>query len=346
MPKNKKGESYRIVDNGYTRVHKYASGRTVDVGPGSIIRSMGSDYSPWYKTANALTQASVDTPLKTLQTTKAREQAAQGDAYNKVAGYYAGLGANAKDIMGQVGQVGKQTNEQLSQIGNERNAQVQGNTTQYSGPLGSIAQNLANQETQAALNTGAQSDAANKSYGASVSGSRQALAGNIGVAQQQAGQGSLAYLRGLGQQALDPYNTKIADLQGGRGGKLIDTIIQLQQSGANQNVAQAKAKADQRRADAALYKAQHPVQPATKAPQAPKPDHTPSETNAFWKDVSKAKGALGKSGATYNGVVSQYGETIAAAARSLYLKGYLTPYAVSLLHKDKWKVGTRYRTGK
>lgn len=336
---------YKNADDGYTAQHVYSNGRKVNMGPGSVVRSMGDSYSPYYKTAEALTKASVDTPVKTLQAQQDNERNAQNAAYGKVAGYYAGLGENAKGLMGQVGQVGQQTDQSLQQIGADRQAQIRSNTPQFQGPMGQIAQTMVDREQQAALNRGSAEDATNRAYSTNVSGSRQALAGGLGAAQQQTGTEKLAYLRGLGQQALDPYSTKIAELKGSRGGKLIDTMVQLQQAGASQAVAGAKADAAQTSADAALIRANDPGSSggggSSDKPSKPKGPHTMTQINKFWGDITKARG-FGRSH-TYDETVAKYGETIAATARSLELKGGITPYAASLIKKDGYGIGTRYK---
>lgn len=217
---------YKNADDGFTAQHVYANGRKVNAGPGSIWRA-DPTLQKYYGQGMAQSELKYGVPQQTLKTQMGREQGAQNQAYGQIANYYAGLSGNAQHLMDQAGQVGKQTDASLQSIGATRNAQIQGATPQFAGPLGFVAQNLVNSETQSALNRGNSVDAANRGLNAMTSGNRQAFLGQMGAAQQMAGQERLSTLKGQGQQALNVYADKIAELERQKALGAVDTANQL-----------------------------------------------------------------------------------------------------------------------
>jgi hypothetical protein len=285
-----------------------------------------------------------------LTLNKAREGQAQNKAYGTIAGYYAGLQGQTQDLMGQVGQVGQATDAQVKAIGADRNAQIQQATPQYGGPLGMVAQRMADTEQQSALNRGAGVDSANRTYGVQTSGSRQALLGQLGAGQAVAGQERLSLMKGQGNQALQSYTDKINEIEGQKGSKVLDTARQLAydrnalgikkdtlaQSAADKAAARAIA---QQNADANTLNANKP--PATKAPAAKKP----KDSTAFWNKVSQAMGRF-RAGKyeNYDEMVGAYNESIAATVRSLLQNNNtLSPSAITQIHNAGYQVGGRYK---
>ena len=353
-------------DGGLTSTRTYQNGRKVN-SPGSAWAKSGlpaTDYQQALNTWNITNQPTIDK----LTLNKTREGQSQNQAYNAIAGYYAGLGNTAKNLMGQTGALGAQTDTRLQQLGADRNSAIQANASQYGGPLGEIAQRMANSESQAALNRGASNDAAVRGLNASTTANRQALIGNVGASQQIAGQERLSLLKGQGNQALQSYTDKINEIEGQKGSKILDTARQLgydrqalglkelalQQSAADKAAARAQAAADaaasrkiaQQNADANTTRANKP--PAASKPKAPK------DSTKFWSQVSQAIGRFkaGKyrvdkkdisKGSSYDAMVGDYNEAVAAAARSLMTLGNaLSPYAVTQIHNAGYQVGGRY----
>ncbi|NCA17772.1 MAG: hypothetical protein EBS90_12150, partial [Betaproteobacteria bacterium] len=314
----------------------------------------------------ALANLKYGIPQKTLSTQRNRERGAQRGAYKQIAGYYAGLSGNAKDLMNRTGQVGQQTDQQLRQIGADRNAQVQAATPKYDGPLGQIAQRMADTESQTALNRGAANDATARTLNANVTGSRKALLGNLGAAQQVAGQERLTTLRGQGQQAINLYNDKIAELERQKALGGVDSALQLRSSDQTYDLnkqrvdqtgkyndgklslAERRLLNDQRKTDAYIYKLEHP----TKKPPAKGTSPygmSASQNRDFWKQVSKAVATASRapgelrSRKGYSYLAGTYGEAVAAVARSLVLNNKtLSPYAVDQLHEAGAYVGGRH----
>jgi hypothetical protein len=303
-----------------------------------------SDYQQALNTWNITNQPTIDK----LSLNKGREAQAQNQAYGTIAGYYAGLQGQTQGLMNQVGQVGQATDAQVKSIGADRNAQIQQATPQYGGPLGMVAQQMANTEQQAALNRGAGVDAANRTYGVQTSGSRQALLGQLGAGQAVAGQERLSLMKGQGNQALQSYTDKINEIEAQKGSKVLDTARQLgydrqalglkaatlQQQAAD---AAARQKIAQQNADANTTRANKP--PAGSKPKAPK------DSTKFWNQVSQAMGRF-RAGRykNYDEVVGAYNEAIASTVRSLLNNNNtLSPYAITQIHNAGYQVGGRYK---
>lgn len=354
-PKNT--QYYRIQDNGLTRTHIYQNGRKVNAGPGSTFRAIPG-LQGYYKAGKAIADLKYGVPQQTLKTQMGRERTAQDQAYRQIAGYYSGLAGNARDLMGQAGQVGRQTDQQLQQIGADRNAQVQQATPQYGGALGEVAQRMANSESQAAMNRGSAIDSAARGFNANVSGSRQALLGQIGAAQQVAGQERLQTLRGVGQQALNVYGDKISELERQKGLGAVDSALQLRSSDQTYNLNRQRVGIQQQNADTSQYRAQNPPssggggsspRPRSSAPKGTGYGATKAANLSYWNEVSKAV-ALMKNNpkalrnmATYRAFANRYGEPVAAVARSIVFTGGLTPYAVGVMHQAGYAAEGRYK---
>jgi len=347
-------------DGGLTSTRTYQNGRKVRSAGSAWKKSglPGSDYQQALNTWNITNQPTINK----LTLNKTREGQAQNRAYGTIAGYYAGLQGQTQGLMDQVGQVGQATDAQVKSIGADRNAQIQQATPQYGGPLGMVAQRMADTEQQAALNRGAGVDSANRTYGVQTSGSRQALLGQLGAGQAVAGQERLSLLKGQGNQALQSYTDKINEIEGQKGAKVLDTARQLGYDRKALGLKQAAADADAKKAAADLYRAQHP--PARggggsrggkgkdKAGDKGKSNAaTPTQNREFWTTVSRVMTAVkaGDSGpnknqyTTYSDLVRGYGEPVAAVVRSLLERNMrLTPYAVNILHQDGFSLGSRY----
>jgi len=352
-------------DGGLTSTRTYQSGRKVS-SAGSAWKKSGlpvSDYQQALNTWNITNQPTIDK----LSLNKTREGQAQNKAYGTIAGYYAGLQGQTQGLMNQVGQVGQATDAQVKAIGSDRNAQIQQATPQYGGPLGMVAQQMANTEQQAALNRGAGVDAANRTYGVQTSGSRRALIGQMGAGQAVAGQERLSLLKGQGNQALQSYTDKINEIEGQKGAKVLDTARQLgydrqalnikqdtlAQTAADKAADRAQKAADaaanrdiaKQNADANTYRSTHPDKKTPK----------PKDSTKFWNQVSQAVGRFkaGKyrvdkndksKGSSYDAMVGDYNEAVAAAARSLLtMNNTLTPYAITQIHNAGYQVGGRYK---
>lgn len=348
---------YKQADDGAQRTLTWQSGRR-ETRPGSIF-TKDPAFGAYYSKAQQLGKLKFDIPIGQLTTNQTRERNAQNSAMRTVAGYYANLGKNSQGFMDQVKALGPQTDQQVQQIGQDRNQQIRAATPQYEGPLGSIAQNLANQEQQSALNRGAATDAATRTFGAQTNSSRQALLGQMASGQQVAGQERLGQLRGLGQQALQPYSDKIAQLQAEKGPALVDTARQLlaedRTYGLNQMNAQTKA---QTAADNAAYKdaslkiAQQNADTSRISATRPRggggSGKSPAVSTAFWGDVSKIASIMRGKGSsdakrTYQAWVQQYGRAKAAAALDIRLYGKIRKGTLSFIQANGVK-GNPYGT--
>jgi len=360
---------YKVRDDGVNRVNVYQSGRRVSAGPGRSIRALPG-LSQYYGVGKAASDLKYGVPQRTLQTQMGRERGAQNQAYGQIAGYYAGLSGNAQDLMDRTGKIGNETDQKLQQIGADRNAQTQSSTPQYGGPLGEIAQRMANTETQSAMNRGAAIDSASRGYNANVSGSRQALLGGMGAAQQIAGQERLSTLKGQGQQALNVYADKISELERQKALGTVDSALQLrtadQTYGLNQAKLQQQAANDAERNRLAADRNRIAEISANKPSgggggggggggSRPKPSNrtpygaTKDQNRAYWNEVSKAYALMKnnpkalRSEATYRAFANRYNEPVAAVARSIVLTGGLTPYAISVMHRAGYAAEGRYK---
>jgi hypothetical protein len=347
-PKNTQYYKTTESNGGLTATNTYQDGHKVNM-PGSAWKKSGlpaTDYQQALNTWNITNQPTIDK----LTLNKTREGQAQNKAYSTIAGYYAGLQGQTKGLMNQVGQVGQATDAQVKAIGADRNAQIQQATPQYGGPLGMVAQRMADTEQQSALNRGAGVDSANRTYGVQTSGSRQALLGQLGAGQAVAGQERLSLMKGQGNQALQSYTDKINEIEGQKGSKVLDTARQLGYDRQALNLKQQGADADAKKAAADLYRAQHP--PARggggggrggggKTPKTAKP----KDSTAFWNKVSQAMGRF-RAGKyeNYDEMVGAYNESIAATVRSLLQNNNtLSPYAITQIHNAGYQVGGRYK---
>ena len=343
---------YKTSDNGLDKTITWQNKQS-EKRPGSAANYYGQDR---WNLANALTNAKYAGAEKLLNSNQATERGAQDQAYKQIGSYYAGLANNAKDLMGQVGQSGAQTDQSLQQIGAQRNQQIQQATPQYQGPLGSVAQSLADQEQQAALNRGASMDAANRTAQTGNSGARQVFAGQFGAGQQVVGQERLALAKGQGSQVLKSYADQLSKLSAEKPFAAVDTASQLLtadrtyglnqqkiQTTSDKNAADAQYKQDQialgqQRNDIARQKGNQPK---------PKKSATHEQNNSFWANVNKWNGATNdktKLPASYQDILGQTGDpVIAAIVRSLRHNGNrLTPEAVNILHNAGYSVGGRY----
>jgi hypothetical protein len=267
--------------------------------------------------------------------------------------------------MGEAGKVGQATDAQVKQIGSERDQSVRSATPQYGGPLGQVAQNMADAEQQAALNRGASTDAANRTYGVQTSGTRQALMGQVGAGQAIAGQERLSTMKGQGNQALLSYTDKINEIEGQKPAKVLDTARQLQYDREALGIKAANANATQTKADAALYKATHPAKSskggggksssgggssgggssrgstggATKGGTR----RTQNEINKWWDKTVMGAIGYGKTH-SYDETQVRFGEAAAAVARALVASKMrsITPYAHSMLVKAGYSAKGRY----
>jgi len=347
---------YKTADDGFTSKHVYANGKSVNMGPGSIWRNGPSGLQGYYGAGNAVSELKYGVPQKTLQTQMGRERGAQNQAYGQIANYYAGMAGNAKGLMDQAGQVGQQTDTALKSIGADRNTQIQAATPQYAGPLGAVAQNMANSEQQAALNRGAAVDQSNRGMNAMTSGNRQAYLGEVGAAQQVAGQERLSTLKGQGSQALNVYADKIAELERQKALGAVDSALQLrtadQTYGLNQQKADQTAANDQVQNQIAQQNADANTTRANKPPKTPAPKSTaktPAQNTAFWGNVDKAiRAAKSKhldlnDPKVFDQLVSAYDHTTAAAVRSIILRGGLTPFAASVAQREGFSIDGRYK---
>jgi hypothetical protein len=365
-------------DGGLTSTRTYRDGHTVN-SAGSAWKKSGlpaSDYQQALNTWNITNQPTIDK----LTLNKGRESQAQNKAYGTIAGYYAGLQGQTQNLMNQVGQVGQATDAQVKAIGADRNAQIQQATPQYGGPLGMVAQQMANTEQQAALNRGAGVDAANRTYGAQTSGSRQALIGQMGAGQAVAGQERLSLLKGQGNQALQSYTDKINEIEGQKGSKVLDTARQLGYDRQALGIKQSAATAAATKAAADLYRAQHPAAPKSsggksgsnkgtttpKSPATKKPNSSPygasAEANRSFQQKAGAGVELFKQAGInkkdvdaldnfYQFLVTQkhYSPVEAAVARSVYATNGLTPFAAKTMHQagyasnGMWKMTSKLR---
>lgn len=353
-PKNTQYYKRTESDGGLTATNTYQDGHKVNM-PGSAWKKSGlpaTDYQQALNTWNITNQPVIDK----LTLNKTREGQAQNKAYGTIAGYYAGLQGQTQGLMGQVGQVNQATDAQVKSIGQDRNAQIQQATPQYGGPLGMVAQRMADTEQQSALNRGAGVDAANRTYGVQTSGSRQALLGQLGAGQTVAGQERLSLMKGQGNQSLQSYTDKINEIEGQKGSKVLDTARQLGYDRNALGIKQAAADADAKKAAADLYKAQHPPARGSggggggggkRKVKGDSNAATPTQNREFWTNVSRVMTAVRAADngqyTTYENVVRGYGEPVAAVVRSLLERGgKLTPYAVKVMHRDGYSVGTRY----
>jgi len=364
-PKNTSYYKIREDKGGLTRQHVYQSGRVVNAGAGSSFKKSGipsSFYNQAMNTWNITNQPTINTLTKN----RGRERAAQNAAYGQIAGYYAGLGGTTKSLMGEAGRVGQATDAQVKQIGLERDQSIRSATPQFGGPLGMVAQNMADAEQQAALNRGASADAANRTFGVQTSGGRQALMGQVGAGQAIAGQERLSTMKGQGNQALLSYTDKINEIEGQKPAKVLDTARQLQYDqqalGVKMAEVDRKAQADADRAAAANKRNQIAQQNANKpsgggggssgggSGRGPSggatkggTKRTQNEINKWWdKTVMGAYGYMRSH--TYTETQVKYGEAAAAVARALGKSGMksITPYAHSMLVKAGYSAKGRY----
>jgi hypothetical protein len=353
---------YKVRDDGVNRVNVYQSGRRVSAGPGRSIRALPG-LSQYYGAGKAVSDLKYGVPQRTLQTQMGRERAAQNAAYGQIAGYYAGLGGTTKSLMGEAGRVGQATDAQVRQIGSERDQSIRSATPQFGGPLGMVAQNMADAEQQAALNRGASADAANRTFGVQTSGGRQALMGQVGAGQAIAGQERLSTLKGQGQQALNVYADKISELERQKALGTVDSALQLrtadQTYGLNQTKLQQQATNDAERNRLAAERNRiaeiSANKPSGGGGSRPKPSNrtpygaTKDQNRAYWNDVSKAYALMKnnpkalRSEATYRAFANRYNEPVAAVARSIVLTGGLTPYAISVMHRAGYAAEGRYK---
>lgn len=362
-PKNTQYYRNRETKGGLTAQRVYQNGRVVNMGAGSAFKKAGIPsgfYNQAVNTWNITNQPSIDT----LSRNRDRERTAQNAAYGQIAGYYAGLGNTTKDLMGQAGQVGAQTDAQVQGIGQDRNAQIRQATPQYQGPLGEIAQRMANTEEQASLNRGASADAANRTYGVQTSGNRQALMGQVGAGQAIAGQERLSTLKGQGNQILQSYADKIADLEGQKPAKVLDTARQLQydsqaldlknadllrkaqDDAASQKIAQQNADANTTRAN----------KPSSSRSGSTKPGASPygatAEANRTFRQKAQSGVELFRQAGIskkdpnalddfYRFLVTKknFSPVAAAIARSVYATGGLTPFAAKTMHQAGFSSG-------
>jgi hypothetical protein len=356
---NEKNRSYyKNVDDGITSQHVYQNGRKVNMGAGSIFQA-DPGLLPFYKQGMAASDLKYGIPQRTLQTQMGRERGAQGQAYGQIANYYAGMAGNAKSLMDQAGQVGQQTDASLKSIGADRNSQIQSATPQYSGPLGAIAQNMANSEQQAALNRGAAVDQSNRAMNTMTSGNRQAYLGEVGAGQQIAGQERLSTLKGQGQQALNVYADKIAELERQKALGAVDSANQLRTAQQTYGLNTAKAdlnaaKADQtasyqdamlgiaqQNADANTTRANKPPVSKPKGNSNLSNGITPASNNSFWGKAQTGASILANSKRAktrenadlmYNYLIDKKHFTALEAnvARAMWMYGgKLSPYAAS-----------------
>lgn len=320
---DKTKQYYKNVDDGVTASHVYQGGRKVNMGPGSIFKA-DPGLTPFYKQGMASSELKYGVPQQTLKTQMERERGAQNQAYGQIANYYAGLSGNAKDLMGQAGQVGQQTDASLKDIGAQRNQAIQAATPQYSGPLGMVAQNLANTEQQAALNRGAAEDSSSRGLNAMTSGNRQAFLGQVGAAQQVAGQERLSTLKGQGNQILTTYADKIAELERQKALGAVDSANQLrtaqqsygldaQKAQTDASYKQQKLAIDQQNADANTTRANNPSSGSTNNSFG----STPTQQRSFSTKLDSA-----------------YGNTVASPERVAKLKSLGDAQAASAISRN------------
>ena len=362
---------YRNADDGVTSQHIYQNGRKVNMGPGSIFKG-DPGLAPFYKEGMASSELKYGVPQRTLKTQMERERGAQNQAYGQIANYYAGLAGNAKGLMDQAGQVGQQTDAALKGIGADRNSQIQAATPQYSGPLGAIAQNMANSEQQAALNRGAAVDQSNRAMNTMTSGNRQAYLGSVGAGQQIAGQERLSTLKGQGNQMLMTYADKIAELERQKALGAVDSAQQLRTAQQQYGIQQQNADANTLRATNAGSSGSSSGSSSSgsgkgKTKTTGSSDgRSPTQNYDFWNQVGVALPIV-KSGssnrkspyykkpadvrklaagdvAEYNRLVTASGSnTLATVIRSILITGGLTPYAASIAQREGYTIGKRYR---
>jgi len=351
---------YKASDNGADRTITWQNGRK-ETRPGwAVKQTLGPAY---YRIGQAAAQLKYQPGINQLRTDQTREKGSQDKAYRQIAGYYTGMANSASGLMDKVGKVGEQTNAQVAQAGQDRNAQITSATPQYKGPLGEIAQNMANGEQQAALNRGASVDSANRVYGAQTTGSRQAFTGQMGAAQQVAGQERLSTLKGQGQQALNVYGDKISQAELAKSLAAVDSGYQVQTADrtyglgvAKTQIASQKAtdtaaaaatrnRIAQQNADASTTRANNSGGSGGGSGGGPKIKHqTPAANNRFWAKVGKWNND--PNNASYAQILTQTGDPVlATVVRTLRHNGNrLDRGTIRLLQSRGYSVGKRYPT--
>lgn len=360
---DKKRQYFQNSDDGVTAQRVYQNGLKTNQAPGSIFKG-DPGLSPFYKQGVAASELKYGVPQKTIQTQMDRERGAQNQAYGQIANYYAGMAGNAQNLMSQAGQVGQQTDASLKSIGVDRNAQIQAATPQYAGPLGAVAQNMANSEQQAALNRGAAVDQSNRGMNTMTSGNRQAYLGEVGAAQQVAGQERLSTLKGQGSQALNVYGDKIAELERQKGLGAVDSAQQLRTAQQQYGLAQQRNDISQQNADTSAVRAASVGSGGggggggggnggtSKKPKNPnlKNGITPASNNAFWQKAQTGVSILNAthqpkttvaSNQLFDFLVNQkhFSATEANVARAMWMyNGKLTPFAASAAKQSGYDV--------
>ena len=350
----KSKQYYKNVDDGITSQHVYQNGRKVNMGAGSIFKG-DPTLLPFYREGMTSSELKYGVPQRTLKTQMDRERGAQGQAYGQIANYYAGMAGNAKSLMDQAGQVGQQTDVSLKSIGADRNSQIQSATPQYSGPLGAIAQNMANSEQQAALNRGAAVDQSNRAMNTMTSGNRQAYLGEVGAGQQIAGQERLSTLKGQGQQALNVYADKIAELERQKALGAVDSANQLrtaqQTYGLNSQKLEQQAANDQVQNQIAQQNADANTIRATKPPKAPASGKTrfgssPAKQQSFNTQLDNAFGLSQAQAKSIKGQTdSDAADTIARNLNVSFLQGQIVAEKIKYGHIRKSTLAKARRNG-
>jgi hypothetical protein len=207
-----------------------------------------------------------------------------------------------------------------------------------------------------------------------TSGNRQAYLGEVGAGQQVAGQERLSTLKGQGQQALNVYADKIAELERQKALGAVDSANQLrtaqQTYGLNSQKLEQQAANDQvqnqiaqQNADANTIRATKPSSGKSKTPSS---GVTPTQNHDFWNQIGAAlpvvrSGSANRKSAFYKkpsdvrklaaGDVAEFNRLVTAAGsntmavviRSLLVTGGLTPYAASIAKREGYTIGKRYR---
>jgi hypothetical protein len=212
------------------------------MGVDSYIPAAGSEYN--YRVGPQISE--LQSELTGMQKNAARTQGETQAQYNA-------LGANIGNVMGQIDKSAQATQGQIAGLGQNQLSQIQSSTPQYDGPLGSIAQNIANKETQMATDRANAANTANQAYGLQTGLNRQALAGQTGLAAQLGGQDKITNLKM--QEAFNerPWASQLSSLKSNKYNAILDTALSLANNASNQSRANtvASARANQLNASAA-----------------------------------------------------------------------------------------------
>ncbi|CAB4172216.1 hypothetical protein UFOVP1346_20 [uncultured Caudovirales phage] len=320
---------YKSADDGLRTSRTYQNGKTVQTGAGKYVQGMGQNAVKNLPLAEAEWNARVKPQLDTYQQQLSGMQERYANARGDTQAQYQGLGQMTGGIMDKISSAQQGAQSQLDQIAQGQQASIKSATPQYAGPLGQIAQRMAGTEEQSALNRAGAANSANQAYGVQTGANREVLAGQTGAAGQVGAQRSLSDMAMQQRQQEQPWNLNIADLKANRNGAILDALMAIGNTQANQSRAErlAASKIAKEQSDAALAAAQtaqggfKPTAP--KAPSSTAPNSkgiTPSVNRTFW---TKAKTGEALLNANASGHVLPHTQAGSNSAYSFLLsKGY------------------------